>query len=135
MSKEMTAIEYLKEKRRMCRTIKWCDNCPMNSVVNNENMCAWIELKNPEEAVAIVQKWAEEHPIKTRQSEFLKIFPGVKMTNGYIGLCPRIPDERLPCLSSKSCAECRKDFWLAEMPEVAEDDLKRGDKSDMDSKL
>ena len=125
MSKEMTAVEYLKEKRRMCRTIKWCDNCPMNSVVNNENMCAWIELKNPEEAVAIVQKWAEEHPVRTRQSEFLKMFPNVRKTkDGIINICPCHIDSREDFKYDhcnwfrNNCEECEKFFWLEELPEA-----------------
>lgn len=118
MSKEMTAVEYLKEKRRMCRTIKRCDNCPMNSVVNNENMCAWIELKNPEEAVAIVQKWAEEHPVKTRQSEFLKMFPNAHILGGAINIRPcYVCDIKTENCPQEGCEKCRKDFWLAELPE------------------
>lgn len=53
---------------------------------------------------------------KTRQSEFLKIFPKAKMCDGVIFACPMInlPDF-VGCYYYSDCAECKKDFWLTEV--------------------
>ena len=122
MNKEMTAVDYLMAKKRMHQTIKKCDNCPINSVVDGENMCAYIELIDPEEVVEIVSKWAEEHPIKTRQTEFLKIYPNTVKRDGVINICPKMLGEasKEKCREYNycdSCSGCKRDYWLAEVEE------------------
>ena len=66
---------FLKEWRRMCNAEISCYNCKLcddkipcvNSmgVFNNE----------PEKAIALVQQWSDQHPIKTRLSVFLEKYP------------------------------------------------------------
>lgn len=76
-------------------------------------------------AVKFVEQWAAEHPVKTRQSEFLKQWPETKlMQDGIIKICPsavsasyREKDGSCAILRSGSCTECRKAFWLAEVEE------------------
>lgn len=52
---------------------------------------------------------------KTRQSEFLKIFPKVWMKEGVIDICPdRVSGENI-CEYEERCMECKKDFWLTEV--------------------
>lgn len=59
-----------------------------------------------------------EHPIKTRQSEFLKLFPyaRVKKANGLPIVSPCDLDVKLAgkC-EGIPCQECWKKFWLAEV--------------------
>lgn len=52
---------------------------------------------------------------KTRQSEFLKIFPKAKICDGVIFACPRSLVDFVGCHSYSDCAECKKDFWLTEV--------------------
>lgn len=75
------------------------------------------------EAAALVtveaaEKWDAEHPIKTRQSEFLKLFPyaRVKKANGLPIVSPCDLDVKLAgkC-EGIPCQECWKKFWLAEV--------------------
>lgn len=75
------------------------------------------------EAAALVtveaaEKWAAEHPAKTRQSEFLKLFPyaRVKKANGLPIVSPCDLDVKLAgeC-EGIPCQECWKKFWLAEV--------------------
>lgn len=72
-------------------------------------------------AVKFVERWAVAHPIKTRQSEFLKLFPGVDVdeTDGCLTLNPCIIYEKMrkEC-SGRSCSDCRREFWLAEVEDV-----------------
>ena len=115
----MDAVEYLKNKERcVCRSS--CSRCPFNSTNNGKNVeCEDLEVLYPERAVEIIEKWSAEHPVKTRQSEFLKLFP-----NAYINGNEVI--EIHPCCLDKdianserckeiSCTDCQKEYWLAEV--------------------
>ena len=115
----MTAIEYLKAQNRMTKKCGIdCDKCPLSSR-NNEADCACLELEQdyPEKAVEIVEKWAKEHPIKTRQSEFLKLFPDAKIDeDGLLIWCPKAfeSEASFHCLC-RICKECRKKYWSEEI--------------------
>lgn len=51
---------------------------------------------------------------KTRQSEFLKIFPKAGLKEGVIDICPLFLDKSANCIKV-NCRVCQKDFWLAEV--------------------
>lgn len=79
----------------------------------------------PEEVVELVEEWAKEHPIKTHQSEFLKMFPNADMQRIYT-LFPCVMDQTIRptrCVkyesfsSPKKCVECRNDYWTEEVPD------------------
>jgi hypothetical protein len=90
----------------------------------NESCNDYIK-RCPAEAVVIVEKWSKEHPLKTRQSEFLKMFPRASMaSNGTIDFCPNSFDEEFACPekgkfdhSECECPDCRKKYWLEEVKE------------------
>lgn len=65
-------INYLKEKARMCHVQRVdCINC-----VFNEFQIGLCNVpQKPEAAVAVVQKWSDEHPIKTYARDFFEKFP------------------------------------------------------------
>jgi hypothetical protein len=71
--------------------------------------------------VSTVEQWAKEHPAKTRQSEFLKLFPyaRVKKANGLPIVSPCDLDVKLAgkC-EGIPCQECWKKFWLAEVEDA-----------------
>ena len=64
----MDAVEYVKQRKRMCDyyTHNNCSKCPAFSCEE----CGG--LNGISTMVPIVEKWAKKHPVKTRQSEFLK---------------------------------------------------------------
>ena len=102
---------------RMCKTYHTnCPDCPMWNEV-----CTFCIMDNTQvdKANEIILKWREEHPAKTRQSEFLKMFPDApKDENGTPNLCPNCIDTNIECFhSAKKCAECCKNYWLAEVEE------------------
>lgn len=114
MSK-MTAIEYMKIKSRITRPDNYgecdipCDCCPLSSDNNGKGvLCTSLELKYPEEAVAIVQKWAEEHPVKTLLQDFFEKFPKAKKDkDGTPTICPEeVYGGKRNCLGYKNCQEC-----------------------------
>lgn len=113
----MDAVEFLKTLCRMCN---WeCYNCEFGKRLRGFETCTTWRKTHPEEAVAIVEKWAAEHPAKTRQSEFLKLFPDAPIypDTGLVRVSPCQVDRALcgNCPTGINCIECRKKFWLAEV--------------------
>lgn len=116
---------FIKEQNRMCQSltdpkvlcplkqglVSWfCDEC--------EGMC----FQEADFAIRTVQKWSDEHPLKTRQSELLKMFPNMRCLRNergesYIDFCPKSFDSTLRCRKdgSGSCPACMKEYWLAEV--------------------
>lgn len=79
---EMTAREFLQTMKRMCYEHGGCGACPMQKAVGPKTTCASWRIHHPDEAIAIVKKWAEEHPEKTRKTykeDYLEKFPNVQM--------------------------------------------------------
>ena len=83
---------YFAEKARMTRATESeygickinCKKCPLYPTNNwtSENLsCVSFEKRYPEKAIAIVQKWSEEHPPKTYLSEFLKNYPNAPLVH------------------------------------------------------
>lgn len=70
--------------------------------------CGDFELEYPEEAVAIIEKWAEEHPQKTILMDFLEKFPNAKLRNNGIppGVCPDILGYSKIRRCERSCVDC-----------------------------
>ena len=117
----MDAVKYLKIKAKICRSIK-DDNCKGCVLKGNAVLgCHTTERLNPEECVAQVEKWAAEHPVKTRQDEFLRMYPNawIDANGGYIKICPRLLDKNYDCIKTPNCAllclKCLKEYWLAEV--------------------
>lgn len=124
----MDVLEYEKARIRMCRTMilekGGCEACPLYNVLKRKCGFAASIIPNPDidtikNNVDRVIKWAKDHPVKTRQSEFLKLFPNTKIDSGVIIFCPRnfLPEveKNEYCKGNKSCRECRKDYWLTEV--------------------
>lgn len=124
----MDAVKYLKEASRMCLSVE-CSECPLNyEVINPTFPCKTssisAERKDPEKCVTIVEKWSAEHPVKTRQSEFLNVFPNAELnTDGILTIAPCLVDKTLnrsagnteECCIKNDCIKCRKEYWLAEV--------------------
>ncbi len=105
----MDAVEFLKERTRMCNYyMNYCRNCPGNETEYCATLCA-----NAIDLVPIVEKWAKEHPVKTRQSEFLKMYPNARIADGVIFLGPCAIDNSYKCMLD--CKKCCRDYWLKEI--------------------
>lgn len=122
----MDAVEFLKTLCRMCNCE--CYNCEFKKRLSGFETCTVWRKTHPEEAVAIVEKWAKEHPIKTRQSEFLKQYPEARIdkATGVLTICPaeltkECRDDRGACgaysVETCVCEPYRREFWLAEVEE------------------
>ena len=72
-------------------------------------------------AVKFVKQWAAAHPAKTRQSEFLKLFPGADVgeKDGCLTLAPcNIYEKMRKECGAPKCSECRKEFWFTEVEDA-----------------
>lgn len=67
---EMTAREYLMVRTRMCYKYEACEGCPLNIINEKYNcLCFEVESQSPEEAVAVVEAWAHEHPEERSEND------------------------------------------------------------------
>ena len=117
----MDAVEFLKARSRMCNDNVCEGDCPLFHCCNDRIDDNMVKL------VSIVEKWTKEHPVKTRQSELLKLFPNMKIDDdtGTLCMCPMNfnPEtykdkDKCFCIHMRDdihCAECRRDFWLKEI--------------------
>lgn len=111
----MDAVEYLKQLKRMCKG-KQCNECPLRKTIYAVRPCVPYELEDEKMTVEIVEKWAKEHPVKTRQDEFMKMFPNVHTYNGVIDIAPCTIDKSIygtKCIHS--CDECTRKYWTEEI--------------------
>ena len=116
----MDAVKFTRAAMRMCNDYySKCWSCPAGDNTSCKLDSSYSAI-SAEEKVAIVEQWAERHPIKTRQSEFLKLFPGADVgeTDVCLTLDPcNVYKKMLKECEGRKCSECRKAFWLAEVEE------------------
>lgn len=114
----MDAVEFFKTVNRLCKNQSGCVKCP----IWEKGICmAGFDddsVECIEETISIVEQWAKDHPVKTRQSEFLKMFPKAQIKDDALWMCPKYidydyrPEEN--CYEI-SCCDCKRKFWLTEV--------------------
>lgn len=116
----MNAVEFLKERKRMCDSYKSCEGCPFD-----DSKCSINALLYDDEydrSVATVEQWSKEHPHKTRQSVFLEQYPEARI--GDDGVLQILPcsisashrNARGNCATmGRKCTDCRREFWMQEV--------------------
>ena len=124
----MDAVEFFKTANRLCKN-RSCRECPVFKDGVCMVMYAFRKYDNDDlvkiidETVSKVEQWAKDNPVKTRQSELLKMFPNAKIDDGVSAFCPGnfLPEVEgdAYCKKHDKCRECRKDYWLTE---VTDDD-------------
>ena len=113
----MDAVEFLKALGRLCNNYLCEDNCPLIDSCDDVSDDGYVRK------VQIVEQWAKEHPVKTRQSEFLKMWPDAEIgDDGLPSVAPcqlykdmEEKDENGVCCKNCGCGICRRDFWLKEI--------------------
>lgn len=66
----MDAVNYIRERARMCKTVKRCNDCPVNGLG-----CGSVLKVSHEMILELVEQWSAEHPLVTNGSELMKILP------------------------------------------------------------
>lgn len=117
----MDALEFLKERKRMCNLYKDCKGCPLydiNCVIDSN-----ISDEDCERNAATVERWSKDHPRKTRQSAFLEQYPDADISDDGLPdvapcqLCVGLihGESTEDCENRGLCVECRRDFWMHEV--------------------
>lgn len=109
----MEVEKFLKEAIRMCKAYNCCDDCPANDAY----CVARGEKDRFAQCIEIVKKWSNEHPAKTRQSEFLMHYPNAILADGVIDICPAKVDTTFDCKYSANfaCGACKRKYWITEV--------------------
>ena len=115
----MDAVKFIEERDRMCKSFDaGCTGCPASNACKNELCCAF-DLGSTLDAaaqVAIVEEWSAAHPRKTRQSEFLNLFPDADLSTGTVNVCPNsLYKGKCDCARYKNCLSCKREFWSQEV--------------------
>lgn len=121
----MDAVEFLVTRDRMCGSFNGCcTGCEVYERMGTGEACIHYMARHPQEVIEIVEQWGKEHPLKTRQSEFLKMFPRGKLaSDGMLKFCPQEVDSGFMCPMvvkrsfSLHCEDCRRKYWLEEVDE------------------
>ena len=104
----MDAVECMKAVTRMLKS--GTIDCAIQKYIS-------AQKKNDYEGmVEAAEQWAAAHPVKTRQSEFLKHYPDAQIDSGCLNACPMdiFGDMGINC-NKQTCYECKKEFWLTEV--------------------
>lgn len=112
----MDAVKYLKDRERLCKNACACKECSFWKI--QKCRCEELEKSDPEKAVKFVEKWSKENPAKTRQSEFLRLFPNAPLDcNGVSLISPCHTDSNIGknCRDWTKCDRCREEYWSKEV--------------------
>jgi hypothetical protein len=113
----MDAIQFLKEKERMCKTCGSCLLCP--AWLDNECIVNARSSFAPEQQINTVKVWTEQNPRKTRQSVFLEQYPNaIVNAKGTVEIWPCNVEKNMQNVTycnSLSCEDCRRKFWMKEV--------------------
>lgn len=116
----MDIAEFFKTVNRLCKN-RTCGECPIWK--NGACMADFGDdsVESIEETISRVEQWAKDNPInthKTRQSEFLKMFPNAPINEdgGILCIRPCAVDESIGCTTNeKGCDGCFRNYWLTEV--------------------
>ena len=104
----------IKDLKRLCKSFEdICDGCPLHNEI--DNVCLMLTLERlPNNVDEIVDKWVEEHPVKTYAMDFFEKFPNApKDRNGAPIACWKHVYGNGNDCGSGGCTEC----WTQEMKE------------------
>lgn len=115
----MDAVKFGRTITKICDEHNGCENCPFDKgqLTPGADCFEWM-IANINRAVEIAEQWEKDHPAKTRQSEFLKMFPNTLLDDiGVIHVCPNNIDTTIECQinANRTCNDCRRDYWLQEV--------------------
>lgn len=110
----MKLHEFQKESNRLCKAYRviGCEKCPLHKC----HCATYKGLTDFAYVYDAVSAWSDSHPIKTRQSEFLKMFPNANLCRDVIDISPcSIEKEMKKCCGDRECDECKRTYWLTEV--------------------
>lgn len=114
----MDAIEFIKERQRLCQTYVCCLECPAG---NGNYGCKFNTASGYDatEQIRLLEDWSAAHPLRTRQYEFLKQYPNApRDCEGILMIDPCDLDITIhgkdECYTD-NCLKCRHEYWSREV--------------------
>lgn len=111
----MDAVEFYKQFARYCSS-SYFGACTIVESCKTKSK----DGRDAEKIVRTIEQWAKDHPVKTRQSEFLRLYPNAKTMGGVIVICPNHIDStyrNVDTCDHSFCEECCKKYWSEEVPD------------------
>ncbi len=111
----MDAVEFYRQFARYCSS-SYCSECTIVESCKTKGK----DGRDADKIVRMIEQWAKGHPVKTRQSEFLKMFPNAAKSGRVLDFCPKdfnidyMPPKRCENIS---CSACKTDYWNEEVSE------------------
>ena len=87
-----------------------CDKCPIRHICIDDSLSF-----NAFAIMEVVEKWGKEHPVTTNADKFEEVFgykPNDPRYSNYP--CPNGMGADFHGCSSKTCAQCKIDYWESE---------------------
>ena len=113
--------KLIRDYNRMCLSTEDCEDCELKIAGDCEDCRSWA-MEHPSETVELIEGWAFENPIKTRQGEFLKLHPNARLDHdGVLYINPCVIDSTLGicqdgiCTRGDNCIKCTRDYWSQEV--------------------
>lgn len=94
----MNAIDFILQLRRMNK-------------VTTRKYHIFSDTDRPEDVIAEVERWAAEHPGRTRQQKFLEQWPKATTSGNVVCICPNSLGAGINCSQFVDCVECRRVYW------------------------
>lgn len=98
--------------------IKFVETLQRKYKIENENKIVIHVDEDANFLVNFIEEWSKEHPVKTRQSEFLKQYSEAQLFEGVVNIppCRAVKSFRPVAGCEKTdCLECRREFWMQEV--------------------
>ena len=110
----MDAVEFYRQFARYCSS-SYCSECTIVESCKTKGK----DGRDADKIVRTIEQWAKDNPIKTRQSEFLKMFPNANINSFTDTFCVAHFDKTKTCKASaptdEMCEKCRDAYWLTEV--------------------
>lgn len=115
----METLDFFKELRRMCKVYikERCLGCPLRM-----EGCEFLYygadddaiMRKVEKHVKVVEDWSKNNLVKTRLSEFLKMYPNAPLVDGLPVIFPCDIDDNFSktfCNFDACGRECKEKYW------------------------
>lgn len=80
-------VDFLREWSRMCEG-RSCEKCPISPhSVADRTSCNRYVASHPDDAIAIVQKWSDEHPVMTWADKLRELLPDARIIEEIMRTC------------------------------------------------
>ena len=100
-------LKFIEEVSRMCSHNEICGDCPLaDNCIVNDYCLSQDECKT---ILRAVQKWSDEHPVKTYTQDFFEKFPNAKKDNSgkpYVCLKYIYGEEYEKGCRGMTCVDC-----------------------------